>query len=375
MKVAFDISQLVYRGTGVANYTKNVVENLITHDEVEVVLFGSSLRKYDRLLNYYNSIKNLGNVKAYFYRLPQSFLSLLWNNLHLFNIDHLLPPIDIFHSSDWIQPPTTAKKITTIHDLVVYKYEELSHPYIVKTQKKRLEWVKKECDLISADSLATKNDIVDILNIDPQKIAVIYPGVDKKYFPQNGKEIARIKEKYKIDGDYMLSVGTQEPRKNIEKVIHAFELFLKQPKIISNNKRVELLLVGKIGWGNNTTLPKSIRALGYVEDEDLPAIYSGAKIFVYPSLYEGFGLPILEAMACAVPVITSARGSLQEVADDAAIFVDPDDINDIGAKLTNLYLNIEKQEKMKKLGILQSQKFNWQKTSEQLISLYKKLLF
>ncbi len=181
MKIGIDISQIAHEGTGVAIYTQNLVENLLKIDKKnEYVLFGGSLRKKKVLDDYLAQFKNNKNVTLKTFYLPPLFLEFLWNKLHLFPIEYLIGKIDVFHSSDWLQPPTKAKKVTTLHDLIVYKYPESFQQKgghdIVVNQKRRLAWVKKKADAILCDSQATKKDVMEILKIPEKKLKVIYPG-------------------------------------------------------------------------------------------------------------------------------------------------------------------------------------------------------
>lgn len=181
MRIGIDISQIVYEGTGVANYTKNLVENLLKIDkENDYVLFFSSLRRQFLISNlqFLNKFK-IPNSKCQIktFKLPPTLLDILWNRLHILPIEWLIGPVDVFFSSDWTQPPTIrAKKVTTLHDLSILKFPKEHHPEIVATQKRRLRWVKKECDLIICDSLATKRDAIKILGIEKKRLRVIYPG-------------------------------------------------------------------------------------------------------------------------------------------------------------------------------------------------------
>jgi glycosyltransferase involved in cell wall biosynthesis len=375
MKIAIDISQIVYEGTGIASYTDQLVRNLLSVDrENEYILFGISGRKYQVLSKYFTEIKKTyKNAECKFLPIPQTIGKVLWNRLHIIDLDKIIGKVDIFHSSDWIQPPIAAKKITTIHDLVIYKYPEISHPEIVATQKRRLYWVKKECDQILSDSFATKKDIVNILHISTERIAVVYPGIEEIYKNQNEEEIIRIRQKYRIGNDYILFVGTNEPRKNLHRVISAYKLFLKHPLINALRRPIELVLVGKYGWGRQLKLTNSVHSLDYVDKKDLPAIYSGAIFFIYPSLYEGFGLPVIEAMACGTPVITSNRGSLKEVAGSASLLVDPEMEDDIAVKMTKIMVDKELRTELIKRGKEQVEKFNWGKAAREIKDIYEKV--
>lgn len=375
MKIAIDISQIAYEGTGIANYTTEMVRNLLKTDgENEYLLFGISLRQQDKIRNYFNSVSNLRReIQFKLLPIPQTLGNLLWNKFHVVDIKNFLGDFDILHSSDWIQPPTTAKKVTTVHDLVIYKYPQFSHPNIIETHKKRLYWVKRECDIVIVDSLATKSDLINLLKMDQAKIEVVYPGIGTEFQPQSNEEIIRVKQRYGLYDNYILSVGTMEPRKNLHSVFAAFTRFLQHSLVANKKTPIELVIVGRVGWGEELKHTRYIHLLGQIPTSDLPALYSGALFFMYPSLYEGFGLPVLEAMACGCPVLTSDRGSLKEVASDAALLVDPEEVDDIAVKMTQLYVDYDLQKKLVERGKENVNKFSWQKAAEKIIKIYKKI--
>lgn len=376
MKIAIDVSQITYKGTGVATYTSELVKHLVKLDhQNEYILFGMSLRNKDSIVSFFDEMRETNaTINCKLLNIPQTIANALWNKLHVLNIDKLIGPVDILHSSDWVQPPTTAKKITTVHDLIVYKYPEVSHPYIIQTQKSRLYWVKKECDMIVTDSITSKEDMITILRFNPSKVQVVYPGLQGKYTKQNNKERNRVCEKYKLDNDYILTVGKIEPRKNLKTTLACFEHFLNHPTIHRLGKGFELVIIGAGGWDNNVHISnKNIRMLGYVDGKDMPALYSSAFLFLYPSLYEGFGLPILEAMACGCPVITSGRGSLKELAADAALIIDPLNEKEIVNNMVQLVIDNKLRDNLVEKGLKQSKKFQWNKTASKLINIYKNM--
>ena len=178
MKIGIDISQLAYERTGVANIVKNLVERLVSIDKGnDYVLFYSSLRKPIQKLEF-KIPKNNAKVTVKTFRLPPSLLTILWNKIHILPIENLIGDVDVFITSDWTEPPAKkAKKMTILYDLVVYKYPEETAAKIVTTQKRKLEWVKKETDMILCISEATKRDAIEILGIEEKRLAVIYPGV------------------------------------------------------------------------------------------------------------------------------------------------------------------------------------------------------
>ncbi len=178
MKIGIDISQTAYEGTGVANFLERLVETLLKIDETnEYILFYSSLRKKFPISNFQFQISNK-NFTIKQFKLPPSLLDILWNKLHIVPIETLIGDVDVFISSDWTQPPTSkAKQVTILYDLIVYTYPEETDKKIVEVQKRRLQWVKKECDQILCISESTKNDAMRILGIEKERLQVIYPGV------------------------------------------------------------------------------------------------------------------------------------------------------------------------------------------------------
>ena len=336
MKIGIDISQIVY-GTGVSVYTKNLVENLLKIDNRnEYIFFFASLRRKIQNPNF--KIQNQ-NVKLKTFKIPPTLLEILWNRLHILPVEKFIGGVDVFHSSDWTEPPVKkAVKVTTIHDLAVLRYPETFPQKIVEVHKRKLEWVKKETRLIIAVSESTKKDIVELLGIKLEKIRVIYEAVGKEFEPQDKNKIEKIKKKYGIKGDYLLAFSGPE-RKNLERIRQATEEF-------------NLFVIGQ----------------PYVEHQDLPGLYSGALGLVYASLYEGFGLPILEAMACGCPVVTSNVSSMPEVAGKAAILVDHLSVENIKMGIKKM---LKEREKLIKLGFRRVLDFSWQKTARQTLEIYE----
>lgn len=383
MKIGIDISQLVY-GTGVSNYTQNLVHNLLEIDKKnQYVIFGSSLRARKKLKDFEKSLEEFArepsrsNFEIKIVPYPPLILEFLWNRLHLYPIEKFIGEVDVFHSSDWTQPPTNSntKKVTTVHDLIPFLFPASAHPKIMAAQKRRLTRVKKEVDLIIADSQTTKDDLVKFLNIDEEKIKVIYLAPAPEFKPQDDQKVDEVLQKYKIKKPYILSAATQEPRKNIQKLLDVFE------NIAKVRPDLRLVLTGKYGWGPGLHIGENARLAGrqviwtdYVPQEDLVVLYSGCRVFVYPSLYEGFGLPILEAMACGAPVITSNNSSMAEIAKNAAILVDPRSDGQLTRAINLiLNLNLENYQKMVRASLDRARKYTWTKTARETLKVYEEV--
>jgi glycosyltransferase involved in cell wall biosynthesis len=270
------------------------------------------------------------------------------------------------------------KRVSTIHDLIVYKHPEYftkKHGFVVR---RMIAHSVKNSDHIIADSISTRNDILDIFpKTDETKISVVYLGASSNFKQCADIDVSTFLGENGLPERYFLSLATHEPRKNLKNLINAFRL-LKQNSAYED---IGLVLVGGQGWldsGVDTdreSLEKEkIFPLGFLKDEDLPLVYSGALAFVYPSFYEGFGLPILEAMSCGCSIITSDNSSLPEVAGESAVYVDPCSIESIRQALQDLADNKEQREKLAEAAFKRSQMFSWDETARQTEDIYLNVL-
>lgn len=355
MKFGIDISQSIYPG-GVSFYTKNLVHTLIKIDkENSYKLFFSSLRQ--QLPKEFNKYQ----VKKI--PLPPSLLSLLWNKLHIFPIDYFIKNLDVFHSSDWTQPPTKkTASVTTIHDLSFLDDPKSTHPKIYQTQIARLNWVKKDANQIIAVSKATKDEIVRLLKIDEKKINVVYEALNpdvEKYLQTNPKKIKP--ESMKIYKPYIFAYGSSSPRKNINRLINAFEQF-------NSNQDYQLVIAG-----NMPSQPESdVIFTGYLNRKIMLDLFSQSLAFAYPSTYEGFGLPILEAFALEIPVLTSNCSSMKEISGNAALLIDPFSENEIKTGLKKISENKELRKSLITKGKERVKSFSWEKCAKETIKVYEK---
>lgn len=348
MKIAIDISQIVY-GTGVSTYTENLVKNLLKiGKENEYLLFAGSLRRKQDVLRVF--------PQARVYPIPPTLADLIWNRLHIFPIEKIIGEVDVLHTSDWAEPPAKAFKVTTVHDLYPFKFPRLVSPKILEVHKRKLAWVLKESKRVIVPSHSTKEDLIG-LGMDEKKICVIYeaPSLTKV----SSEKVDEIKKKYNIQGDYLISIGITK-LKNTENIIKAFHLG-------SAGKDVKLVLVGR-PVGVELEEARNIRILGHVPKEDLGALLTGSHGLIYPSLYEGFGIPILDAFNCEVPVLTSNISSMKEVAGNAAELVDPYDASSIKDGIENILRGprgyIDK-------GLARVKDFSWEKAANETLGVYK----
>ncbi|MDF1695713.1 MAG: glycosyltransferase family 1 protein [Saprospiraceae bacterium] len=269
--------------------------------------------------------------------------------------------------------PKKIKRITVIHDMTVFMFPKY-HVFLSQfLQRKFLPRILKKTDCIITNSESTSKDLIHHFPFTQNKTSTVLLGKDDSFIPQSDHSILT---KYKINQPYILFVGTLEPRKNITTLIEAFNLFKTQTK-----SPHQLLLLGKKGWKSKNVFAaieespfkEDIIWHGYVPKKELPVFYTMAEIFVYPSNYEGFGLPVLEAMACGTPVITSNVSSLPEVGESAVVYTNPNSPNEISQWITTLCSNPEMQDKFSKLGLIQANKFSWEKTATAYIKLFETL--
>lgn len=354
MKIGIDITMLVYTGSGVANYTYNLVKNLLEIDKRnEYRLFYSSFRR-PKNFYYLNEFRKL-RAKVYEYPFPPSLLKLIWGKLNIIPIEWFTGKVDVFFFSDFLRPPLLpgTKGVTTIHDLTWKLFPEYHTENVISAHEKKLEKTIRYEDVIIVDSENTKNDLLRLYpQINKNKVNVIYPGVGENFKPiKDKKKIEQVLKKYLtfdfslLTSNFFLYVGAIEPRKNLELSIKVFHKLINieiatSPSAPRDDKKMSLrsrlsgrsnpykdwqfIVAGRAGWKNedvfqlvkDLNLENKIKFIGYVEDEDLPYLYSACQLSFYLSSYEGFGLPPLEALACGTKVIVGDNSSLKEIIDD-----------------------------------------------------------
>jgi len=309
--------------------------------------------------------------------LPLPFNYLSWSIQTLFQ-KTLFAESDLIHNMCQypIIPPRDKKYIITIYDLIPVLFPHLVTPVYAWQSRNLLPNVLKKSDRILAISEHTKNDIISRYHIPPEKIDVTHLGVSEHFKPMDKKEIDGYKKKQNLTNPYILFVGAIEPKKNITTIIKAFSYCIqKLPELT-------LVLAGKPSWKyqeiftliNSLHLEKKVRLLNFVPYEDLPLLYSGAEVFVFPSQYEGFGLPPLEAMKCGTPVIVSNKSSLPEIVGEKGIMVDPDDFNGLCDQIIRIILDQNYRSAMITYYRNRAELFTWDRCVQKTIQSYEKTL-
>jgi len=301
--------------------------------------------------------------------LSDDWLARLWHRLRLpLPVELVTGPLDLFYSPDFVLPPTrrAARTLLTVHDLSFLHYPDAFVPTLRCYLERVVPRSVARADHVLADSEATRADLIAHLGTEPEKVDVLYSGVDPRFCPApEANEHERLQERYTIgERPYVLSVGTVQPRKNYIRLIRAFA---------SLRAEAHLLIAGGKGWLYEEIFAEaetheSVHLLGFVEDEDLPALYRSAALFAFPSLYEGFGLPVLEAMACGTPVVCSDVSSLPEVTGNAALLVDPLDTDALTGAMAHVLGDAERREEMIAHGLSQAARFTWERSARQLLT-------
>ncbi|OGD88785.1 hypothetical protein A3D81_01370 [Candidatus Curtissbacteria bacterium RIFCSPHIGHO2_02_FULL_40_17] len=288
---------------------------------------------------------------------------------------------DIFFSMGHYGPRfSKVPYVITIHDLSYLHYPQM---FKKNDLYQLVNWTKysvKTAAHIVTVSETTKKDIIENYSLDPSKITVTYEGYDKSRFkPQPKSKIESVKKKYKIAGDYIIFVGTLQPRKNIERLVDAFSLLTQNSELKTQD--LSLVLVGKKGWLYDSIFAK-IKTLDvdnqviftdYVPDDDLPVLIAGAKAYVLPSLWEGFGLPVIEAQACGVTVVVSSISSLPEIVGDSGILADPKSVESISNGLKKVLMDDKLRSELVKKGFANIKRFSWQTCAQQTLDVLEKV--
>ena len=370
MRIAIDAHSVGTKLAGNESYAVNLIEALAEIDGVnDYTLYVTTAEGYDRFHQRWPNFK----VQT---TLPHTPLIRIPLTLSAELRKH---PVDVLHVQFTAPPFCPCPVVVSIHDL---SFEHLPETFNRRSRTQLRLTVRhsaRRAAKILTLSEHTRNDVIDTYGIDPDRIAAIPLAAPGHFGPVTyEKELQRVRQTYGIDGDYVLSVGSIQPRKNLVRLIKAYaSLRGKQ----GGNNFPKLVLVGKRAWLYDETLRAleetgigdSVVLTGYVPESDLPALYSGALCFIYPSFFEGFGLPPLEAMKCGAPVIAGNATSLPEVVGDAALKVDPFDVSAIAWAMDQLIKDAELRQELRDKGLARARLFDWKETARKTLAVYEQV--
>jgi glycosyltransferase involved in cell wall biosynthesis len=347
VRIVFDVSPLSHRRTGVGNYILGSLQGVVEaaagrHD---VLAFAPASLRGRREID--ASLAGL-RVQSRLPLVPAAHtLRTLWSRVGAPPAELVVGGFDVLHFSDWMYPPQRrGVRSTMVHDLVPLHHPEWVHARTQRMHGAKYRHAARTCDVVMVNSRFTGDDVIETLGVAPEKVHVAYPGVDADFSPEGGK--------VDLGKPFALTVATLEPRKNLETLLEAHRLLA--------DGDLALAVAGAAGWGEQPSLdaPGVVR-LGFTPHAELPALYRGASVFVYPSLYEGFGMPVLEAMACGVPCVVSSHPSLDEACGDAAVRADP---RDAGAIARAVGEALEQREALVARGVEHARSFTWRANGE-----------
>ena len=353
MKIAFDVSPLSHPLLGIGNYIQGSLAGLAeaSAGSHEIVAFApTSVRGPGRIRAALRGI----DVEVRTWPLPFSHaVRTAWSGLGHPAAERLLGDLDVLHFSDWMYPPQRAGvRATTIHDLVPLHHPEWTTARTRAMHGRKYRNAAATCHVIFVNSAYTGRDVARTLSVPEERIRVAHPAPKDDYRPDGPAE--------DLGAPYVLTVATLEPRKNLQVLVEAHRLL---------GGDLELAVVGGEGWGEQPLLDgQRIRRLGYVSDQELARLYRGATAVAYPSRFEGFGIPVIEAMACGVPVVVSSHESLDEASGDAAVRADPEDPAAFAAAIERAWAE---RERLAALGLEYVRRFSWRAVGERFLRGYE----
>ncbi len=372
MRVAIDYTPAYEQGGGIGRYVRELVAALARVDaETDYRLFVSGARRRDL------SPPPGSNFQWTPTPISPLWLARLWHRARVpLPVEAFTGRIDLYHATDFVLPPTLpdTRTLLTVHDLSFARVPESASPSLRAYLDRVVPRSVARADHVLADSQATKDDLIALFGVSPDKITVLLSGVDSRFRRVDDPATqARVREKYAIGGrPYIFAVGTVQPRKNYSRLIEAVA------GLRDKGHDVDLVIAGGKGWLEDPIyaairdhgMSDHVHMIGFADDADLPALYSAARCLAFPSLYEGFGLPILEAMACGTPVVTSNVSSLPEVAGDAALLIDPYDLDALTDALERLVNDEELRSQLGLRGTRHVHFFRWERAAMKLKNIY-----
>jgi glycosyltransferase involved in cell wall biosynthesis len=382
-KIAIDGTSALAQGGGIGRFTQGLLLGLAQVDDETSYILG-----YTRDVAHKPRFELPANFKWRSLGLSQKQAVWLWHRLRFpLPVDLWLGRVGIYHSPDYTLPPLArARGIVTVHDLSFERLPDVHEPRLRAYLQRAVPHSIRRADHVFADSESTRQDIIAYYNTEPSKISVVYPGVEERFrpldatLPADAAALEEARRTLGLERPFIVNVGTIEPRKNNASLIRAFATYRAK-----GNQALELVLAGGGGWlgererlqelVHQLGLDEHVRFTGFVADDCLPALLNLAQVVVYPSLYEGFGLPVLEALACGTPVISARNSSLPEAGGEAAAFIEQaQDTDELANKLTIILHDDSERQRMSCAGLSHASKFTWPRTARRVIELYQQVL-
>lgn len=376
LRVGYDVTPFAGPRTGVGNYTHAVFNHMLMRGagvEFRCLSTGRGAIDLSPMVSGHDPAVLAMHRHV---SLPTRAVYKVWEWCGRPRADRMLGGVDVYHATNYFLPPVaTARTVLSIYDLAFLRNPAWCSPRIVGPFSRAVRRFAGQADAIVACSHATKQDIVSLLGVDAARVRVVHGAVSPDFAAMpRPRAVDLLAERYDLRLPYVLYVGTLEPRKNIEGLLRAFAQ-------VAGDMPHTLVLAGGMGWGMGNLFPlikglgleNRVRIMGFVDKAHLPALYAAAEVFFFPSHFEGFGLPVLEAMTCGCPVITSSTSSMPEAGGEAAQYVNPKDIDQMAACLRMVLGNEALREQMSERGLAQAAAFTWDAAAEATLNLYRSL--
>jgi glycosyltransferase involved in cell wall biosynthesis len=373
--IGIDYTAAYEQGAGIGRYVRELIRALAAHDDetpYRLFVAGATRPTLPPLPGPNFSWRPTRVTPLWFAR--------LWHRLQLpLPVETFVGRVGLYHATDFTLPPTlpNTRTLLTVHDLSFLRAPETTPPVLKAYLDRVVPRSVRRADHVLADSQATKDDLVALYGTPPDKVTVLLGGVNPEFAPVTNRGTRQaVRQRYALpDNRYIFSIGTVQPRKNYTRLIEALAA------LGSECEDVHLVIAGGRGWldapifraVSDLHLTERVHFTGFARDEDLPALYSEAVCLAYPSLYEGIGLPVLEAMACGIPVVTSNISSMPEVAGEAALLVDPYDVAALADALRRLITDEALRADLISRGLRQVAHFTWTRAAQQLLDVYRRL--
>lgn len=381
LRIGIDYTSAVRQRAGIGRYTRHLIRALAELDADNLytlfVAGGATSDRTDRDLTAWAPNYRIRSVP-----ISDRWLNILWQRFRLpLPVQWVTGPLDLFHSPDFVLPPVgRIPTILTVHDLSFLRVPHCFLPEFRQYLETAVARAVRRAQWILADSENTRQDLIELLAVKPERVSVLYPGVEPRFRPvQDALELDRVRVRYGLPHRFILGVGTLQPRKNFDGLIRAFAHLLAARGHDPEFDDVYLVIAGDKGWMYEDVLAlpqrlgvgERVRFTGFIEDADLPALYTLAKVLAFPSWYEGFGLPVLEAMACGTPVVAADNSSLPEVVGEGGLLVDAADLQAWAEVLARLLTDKDLRARLRAASREQAQHFTWAESARRLLPIYQ----
>jgi glycosyltransferase involved in cell wall biosynthesis len=378
MRIAIDYSAAVNQQAGIGRLVRNQVLALAELDTANEYRLVYARPNRGRQAQF----PRAGNFSRREVGLRERWLTILWHRAKLpFPADWFTGPVDLFHSPDFVLPPLRrARGILTVHDLAFLMRPDCADARLRAYLEEVVPRSVQRADFIIADSENTRNDLVVLLGVPPSRVAVVPGGVEARFTPETDPDrLERARARIGVGrAPFILAIGVIEPRKNLNRLMDAFVVLKQRGNVPADLK---LVLAGGKGWLSEdiyahhaaSAVRDDIMMPGFIHDDLLPSVYSAAEVLAFPSLYEGFGLPILEAMACGTPVVASRASCLPEVAEGAAVLVDPNNVDGLAVALELVLTDASLNDKLVAQGRQRAAQYTWRRAAQQLLAVYSQV--